>query len=148
MAALTLPTGKTTLLGYAHAMAISVRWLLAAALVSASFTLNAEPSRLPAEEMAKAIKSDSITIPTPGELFAALAKPAKIDWPSQYRQSVPMTYQNRAQIALNLGRPHCRWFHRGRGTRLSTGQEHRSGHSQIGEGTRHQPKHSWARQQH
>ena len=63
----------------------------------------AETSHLSAEGMAKAIKSDAITIPTPGELFAALTKPGKIDWPSQYRESVPMTYQNRAQIALNLG---------------------------------------------
>ena len=84
-------------------MAISVRWLVVAALVAANATLSAEPSRLPAAELAKAIKSDAITIPTPGELFAALAKPAKIDWPSQYREPVPMTYRNRAQIALNLG---------------------------------------------
>ena len=84
-------------------MAISVRWLVVAALVCAGATLNAEPSRLSSEDLAKAIKSDSVTIPTPGELFAALAKPAKIDWSSQYRQSVATTYQNRAQIALNLG---------------------------------------------
>jgi hypothetical protein len=84
-------------------MAIPVRWLVVAALVSANASLNAEPSRLPSETLAKAIKSDAITIPTPGELFAALAKPAKIDWASQYRESVPMAYQNRAQIALNLG---------------------------------------------
>ena len=89
--------------GIRSLMAISVRWLVVAALISVSASLNAEPTRLPSEAMAKAIKSDSITIPTPGELFAALAKPAKIDWPSQYRQAVPMTYQNRAQIALNLG---------------------------------------------
>jgi hypothetical protein len=84
-------------------MAISMRWLVVAALLSANATLSAESSRLPAAELAKAIKSDAITIPTPGELFAALAKPAKIDWPSQYREAIPMTYRNRAQIALNLG---------------------------------------------
>jgi hypothetical protein len=84
-------------------MAISVRWVVITALMSAGATLAAEPSRLPPEALAKAIKSDSITIPTPGELFAALSKPAKIDWPSQYRETVPMTYRNRAQIALNLG---------------------------------------------
>jgi len=63
----------------------------------------AEPTQLPSEEMAKAIKSDTMTIPTPGELFAALAKPGKIDWQSQYRGPIPVTYRNRAQIALNLG---------------------------------------------
>jgi hypothetical protein len=84
-------------------MAISVRWLVVTLLVCASATLTAETSRLSSEDLARAIKSDAITIPTPGELFAALAKPAKIDWSSQYRQAVPMTYRNRAQIALNLG---------------------------------------------
>ncbi len=84
-------------------MAFFARWLVVAALVSAIATLNAEPPRLSSETLAKAIKSDAMTIPTPGELFAALTKPGKIDWPSQYRESVPMTYQNRAQIALNLG---------------------------------------------
>ena len=53
--------------------------------------------------MAKAIKTDSLTIPTPGELFAALEKPGKPDWAGQYRTPIPMTYRNRAQIALNLG---------------------------------------------
>lgn len=84
-------------------MVISVRRLFIAALLSATASLHAESSNLSSDALAKAIKSDSITIPTPGELFAALAKPAKIDWPAQYRESVPTTYQNRAQIALNLG---------------------------------------------
>src|SRR4051812_16568936 len=53
--------------------------------------------------MAKAVKSDSITVPTPGELFAALAKSGKINWSAQYRAPIPVTYANRAQIALNLG---------------------------------------------
>src|SRR4030095_16913045 len=41
--------------------------------------------------------------PPPGELFAAVEKPGKPDWASQYRTPIPMTYRNRAQIALNLG---------------------------------------------
>jgi len=53
--------------------------------------------------MAKAVKSDSITVPTPGELFAALSKAGKINWSAQYRAPIPVTYANRAQIALNLG---------------------------------------------
>jgi hypothetical protein len=63
----------------------------------------AETARLPADQLAKAARSDSITIPTPGELFAALEKPAKINWSGQYRAPIPVTYRNRAQIALNLG---------------------------------------------
>jgi hypothetical protein len=53
--------------------------------------------------LAKAIKTDALTIPTPGELFAAFEKPGKPDWAGQYRTPIPVTYRNRAQIALNLG---------------------------------------------
>src|SRR5213595_329511 len=63
----------------------------------------AETGRLPADQLAKAARSDSISIPTPGELFAALEKPGKINWSGQYRGPMPVTYRNRAQIALNLG---------------------------------------------
>jgi hypothetical protein len=72
-------------------------------LASASFALAAEPAALPPDQLAGAIKTDSLTIPTPGELFAALEKPGKPDWAGQYRTPIPMTYRNRAQIALNLG---------------------------------------------
>jgi hypothetical protein len=72
-------------------------------LASASIAFAAGPAPLSQEQLAKAIKTDSLTIPTPGELFAALDKPGKPDWASQYRTPIPMTYRNRAQIALNLG---------------------------------------------
>ena len=71
------------------------------AVLSAAFAT--EPAPLPPDLLAKAIKTDSLTIPTPGELFAALEKPGKPDWAGQYRTPIPMTYRNRAQIALNLG---------------------------------------------
>src|SRR6476660_4184590 len=58
---------------------------------------------LTADQMAKAARTDSFSIPTPGELFAALGKPAKTNWSGQYRGPIPVTYRNRAQIALNLG---------------------------------------------
>jgi len=63
----------------------------------------AETGRLPAEQLAKAVRTDAISIPTPGELFAAIEKPGKTDWSGQYRGPMPITYRNRAQIALNLG---------------------------------------------
>src|SRR3954467_3759403 len=72
-------------------------------LVSASLGLGAAPANLTPEQLADAIKIDALTIPTPGELFAALEKPGKPDWAGQYRTPIPMTYRNRAQIALNLG---------------------------------------------
>src|SRR5262252_9310240 len=62
-----------------------------------------DTARLPADQLQKAVRSDSISIPTPGELFAALGKSEKTDWSGQYRGPMPVTYRNRAQIALNLG---------------------------------------------
>src|SRR6266487_133202 len=63
----------------------------------------ADTSHLTADEMAKAVRTDSISVPTPGELFAALGKTGKTNWAGQYRGPMPVTYSNRAQIALNLG---------------------------------------------
>src|SRR5215472_15001470 len=62
-----------------------------------------DAGHLAADQLAKAARSDSISIPTPGELFAALEKPGKTNWAGQYRGPMPVTYANRAQIALNLG---------------------------------------------
>ena len=74
-----------------------------ALLVGVGTVAAADAPHLSPEEISKAIKSESITIPTPGELFAALEKPGKPNWTGQYRGPIPMTYRNRAQIALNLG---------------------------------------------
>src|SRR5947207_13572942 len=77
--------------------------LSAIGLIGTVFAVvGAETGHLPADQLAKAIKSESISIPTPGELFAAL-KPGKINRAGQYRGRIPATYSNRAQIALNLG---------------------------------------------
>jgi hypothetical protein len=62
-----------------------------------------ESGHLTADQLAKAARNDLITIPTPGELFAALGKTGKTNWSGQYRGPIPVTYSNRAQIALNLG---------------------------------------------
>src|SRR5438876_32690 len=72
-------------------------------LTSATLAFAAETTSLPPEQLTKAIRTDSLTIPTPGELFAALEKPGKPDWAGQYRTPIPVSYRNRAQIALNLG---------------------------------------------
>src|SRR5204862_7549973 len=63
----------------------------------------AEIGRLPADQLARAVRSDSISIPTPGELFAALEKPGKTNWSGQYRGQMSMQYRNRPQIALKPG---------------------------------------------
>jgi hypothetical protein len=79
------------------------RMLVAGALLACCVLVGAEPARLPPDQLAKAIRSDEISIPTPGELFAALEKPGKPNWTGQYRGPISTTYNNRAQIALNLG---------------------------------------------
>src|SRR5438093_13240124 len=63
----------------------------------------AETGRIPADQLAKATRSDLLSIPTPGELFTALEKSGKINWAGQYRGPILVTYSNRAQIALKLG---------------------------------------------
>ncbi|MEO7168245.1 MAG: hypothetical protein ABI787_11020 [Spartobacteria bacterium] len=73
-----------------------------AVLAAPSTDVPAAPA-LPADQMTQAVKTDAVTIPTPGELFAALGKPAKPDWASRYRGPIAMNYKTRAQIALNLG---------------------------------------------
>ena len=84
-------------------MIFPVRFISIALLAGTAVALAAETVSLPPEQLARAIKTDAMTIPTPGELFAALEKPGKPDWAGQYRTPIPMTYRNRAQIALNLG---------------------------------------------
>src|SRR5881394_2639095 len=72
-------------------------------LLGCCAVIGAEPARLPADQMAKAVRSDAISIPTPGELFAALEKPGKPNWVGQMSGPIATSYKNRAQIALNLG---------------------------------------------
>ena len=84
-------------------MIFRTRFSTIAFLLGATVAFAAETGSIPQEQLNKAIKTDSVTIPTPGELFAALEKPGKPDWAGQYRTPIPVTYRNRAQIALNLG---------------------------------------------
>lgn len=58
---------------------------------------------LDAAQMSGAVRSDQLSIPTPGELLAALSKVGTPNWQERYRGPIPTTYTNRAQLALNLG---------------------------------------------
>ena len=78
--------------------------------VPAESVAPSEPEASPAlsqslteEQMAGAVRVDSVTVPTPGELLAALTKTGKPDWHSGYREPIPTTYTSRPQLALNLG---------------------------------------------
>ena len=53
--------------------------------------------------MAGAVTLDAMTVPTPGELFAALNKQCKPNWISEYRGPIGTAYSDRPQAALNLG---------------------------------------------
>src|SRR5262249_23087089 len=77
--------------------------LAATALSEPASNPSSAPEKLEVTQIAEAIKTDAITIPTPGELFAALASPAKPDWASRYRGPISINYKTRTQIALNLG---------------------------------------------
>ena len=62
-----------------------------------------EAKPLTADEMAEAVSLDAFTVPTPGELFAALNKQCKPNWTSEARGPINTAYKDRAQAALNLG---------------------------------------------
>jgi len=72
-------------------------------LLACCAVIGAEPGRLAQDQLAHAIRTDDISIPTPGELFAALEKPGRPNWVAQMRGPIATSYKNRAQIALNLG---------------------------------------------
>jgi len=59
--------------------------------------------KLSSEEIAKAVKTDALSVPTGGELLAALNKVGKPIWQAQYRPPIPTAYTSRPQSALNLG---------------------------------------------
>jgi hypothetical protein len=62
-----------------------------------------EAPPLSAADMAGAVTLDEMTIPTPGELFAALNKQCKPHWSAEYRGPINTAYSDRSQVALNLG---------------------------------------------
>jgi hypothetical protein len=55
------------------------------------------------EEIAAVAGDENISLPMPGELFAALGKQGRIDWSALLRKSPSGNFTNRPQIAMNLG---------------------------------------------
>jgi hypothetical protein len=68
-----------------------------------AWAVEAPPGQLSPDLMTQAARDDTFTVPTPGELLAALNKEGKPNWQAQYRPPIPTTYTSRPQIALNLG---------------------------------------------
>ena len=75
----------------------------AIALAQEASTEVTAPTPLTAEEVAAAARTDAMSIPTPGELLAALGKLGKLDWSSKYRAPIATNFPSRGQMALNLG---------------------------------------------
>ncbi len=76
----------------------------AAALCGAGPLSAAEEKSLTPAEMKSAIVMDEVTLPTPGEFFAAINKLDRPNW-SQLaaRKAGPLPTSNRAQASMNLG---------------------------------------------
>jgi hypothetical protein len=84
------------------------RGLTLAGLCALCASSRAEPASesapLSPEEIASAAKIDALTIPTPGELMAALNHlEGKPDWSGEIRPPITTNFSSRAQMALNLG---------------------------------------------
>ncbi len=46
---------------------------------------------------------DAVSVPTPGEFFAAIDKIGKPEWSSMFRPPIPNTFSSRPQLALHIG---------------------------------------------
>jgi len=77
-------------------------WIGLALLGVGGFSSFAQEAPSP-EELAGAVRTEGITVPTPGELFAALKKRKQVNWPAYYREPIPTNFPSRVRIALNLG---------------------------------------------
>lgn len=62
----------------------------------------AAPTSLTAAQMVSAMEPENLTIPSTGEIFAAIDKQGKANWVSLNRETLPET-STRPQIALSLG---------------------------------------------
>lgn len=80
-----------------------LRWSLILVLAALTAVAQEPPPSLTKEQMAAAEKDQVISIPMPGELFAALGKSAKPDWAAYFRKPIPTNFTSRQQIAMNLG---------------------------------------------
>lgn len=85
-------------------------WMFRRACLSAllglsayDFTAAADPRPLAEEQIREAEFLEDLSIPNPGELFAAFGKIGKPDWASFFRRQPPAPHTSRPLIALNLG---------------------------------------------
>ena len=79
------------------------RLLFAALPVIASGALWAAETAMTPEQIGAVVKVESLTIPMPGEFFAAIGKQGRPAWKTLVRVGAPETTPSRAQMALALG---------------------------------------------
>ena len=81
-----------------------IRWhLLLAAAALPAFGSRAAESAMTSGQIDQAVRVESLTIPMPGEFFAAINKIDRPNWKQLVRVGTPEATANRAQIALVLG---------------------------------------------
>ena len=82
---------------------LAILCLSAFALGEEASTQVTAAAPLSAADVAGAVKIDSLTIPMPGELLAALNKLGKMDWSAKFRAPIATSEPSRPKMALNLG---------------------------------------------
>ena len=81
-----------------------IRWyLLLATATLPAFGSRAAESAMTSGQIDQAVRIESLTIPMPGEFFAAINKIDRPNWKQLVRVGTPEATPNRAQIALVLG---------------------------------------------
>ena len=81
-----------------------IRWRLLLALIALPATgLPAAENAMTPGQLDQAVRVESLTIPMPGEFFAAINKVDRPNWKQMVRTGTPEVTANRAQIALVLG---------------------------------------------
>jgi hypothetical protein len=89
--------------GKSHKAAATPEPTVAATAAAETTPAVPEATPLTPAQMTEAATLDSFSIPTPGELFAALNKQCKPNWGTEARGPINTGYRDRPQIALNLG---------------------------------------------
>jgi hypothetical protein len=81
-----------------------IRWHLALVIATLpAFGSRAAESAMTSGQIDQAVRIESLTIPMPGEFFAAINKIDRPNWKQLVRMGTPEATANRAQIALVLG---------------------------------------------
>jgi len=80
-----------------------MKWILPAILVMAAGSLYAADEPLSQQDLASVEKTDSLTVPGPGEFFAAMDAAGEPAWGQHVRQGSPPPAANRVTIALLIG---------------------------------------------